>query len=91
MQHVTRIRIQHVKRIGIQHVMRIRIQHVMRVLLQHVLRIPMAIWFLISALLNPMQPRIEVVVSVKVGVSGFLCHRNSLTALYRIIHIVATQ
>ena len=40
----------------------------------------MTIWLLISALLNPMQSRmIEVVLSVKVGVSGVLCHMDSPT------------
>ena len=70
----------------------------------------MTIWLLISALLNSMQSRMEVVLSVNVGVSGVhmdsstddtdvmmvggsgvFCHMDSLTALYRIINIVATQ
>ena len=40
----------------------------------------MTIWLLISALLNPMQSRmVEVVLSVKVGVFGVLCHKDSPT------------
>ena len=54
-------------------------------------RILMTIWLLISALLNFLQSRMEVVFSIKVGVSVVLCHLDSLTALYRIINIVATQ
>ena len=33
---------------------------------------------------------VRIVLPVKVGVSGLMCHLNSLTALYRIINVVTT-
>ena len=39
----------------------------------------MTIWLLISALLNPMQSMMGVVLLVKVGVSRLICHLDSST------------
>ena len=41
--------------------------------------VPTKVWRLISKILNPTKSRMKVVLSVRVDVSGVLCHLDSST------------
>ena len=41
--------------------------------------VPIKVWFLILELLDPTKSRMKLVLSVRVGVSGVLCHLDSST------------